>query len=70
MLNTETLTSKATNEQVKVVTFGNARRLNNITRFGSACKMPGFGISVVKSQGVGVRVRHAGTIEQNLPPVD
>lgn len=55
MLNTETLTLKAPNEQVKVAPFGNARQLNNITKFRSACKMPEFW--VVKSQRVGVKRR-------------
>lgn len=70
MLDTETLKSKAPNEQAKVVTFGNARQLNNITKFGSACKMPEFGFGVVKSRGVGVGVRQAVNIEQNEPAAD
>lgn len=69
MLNTETLTSEAPNEQAKVVTFGNARELNNITKFGSACQMPDFGFGMVKSRGVGVRVRQAVNIEESVPPV-
>jgi len=70
MLNTEPLTLKAPNEQVKVVTFGNARQLYKITKFESASKMPEFGTWLVKSQVVASRVRQAVNAEQNVAPTD
>lgn len=41
----QTLTSKKSNKQVKVVTFWNARQLNSKSRLWSACKMPKFCIN-------------------------